>query len=173
MRRFGLTWREWLGLAAGLLAVVALFLPWTTLSASDPQIAGILRDLPAGDVGRAAWRSGFFAWCPPLLLVLAGAAVALFGRVRSVRSAGLPQLWLMAAVLALLLMVLGWFLLDQQFTDDQRAVLSAGGVVIGAGTGRYLAMVAAAVSIVAAVLDVRDERASRVPRRGRPSRSVR
>ncbi|EME58659.1 hypothetical protein [Amycolatopsis decaplanina] len=159
------TWREWLGLAAGLLALVALFLPWTTLTASRPEIEDALTTLPAGDVTRDAWRSGFLAWAPLFLLFLPGLAVVLFGRVDAVRRAGLPHLWLMAAIGALLLMVLGWTTLDWQFDADQRGILSAAGIEIGSGLGRYLGLVAAVCSTVVAFFDVRFLRAETRTRR--------
>ncbi|WP_410661560.1 hypothetical protein [Amycolatopsis sp. lyj-112] len=149
------TWREWLGLAAGLLALVALFLPWTTLSASRPEIEDVLTSLPADDVTRDAWGSGFLAWAPLFLLLLPGIAVVLFGRVDAVRRAGLPHLWLMTAIGALLLMALGWLTLDWQFDADQRGIFSAAGIEIGAGLGRYLGLLAAVASGVVAFLDVR------------------
>lgn len=149
------TWREWLGLGAGLLALVALFLPWTTLSTSRPEIEDALASLPATDVMRDAWNSGFLAWAPPFLLILTGVAVVLFGRVEAVRRAGLPHLWLMAAVGALLLLVLGWVTLDWQFDADQRGIFSAAGIEIGSGLGRYLAILPALASGVVAFLDVR------------------
>nr|WP_221471833.1 hypothetical protein [Amycolatopsis umgeniensis] len=138
-----------------MLALVALFFPWTTLTASRPEIEDVLTSLPAGDVTRDAWRSGFLAWAPVFLLFLPGLAVVLFGRVEAVRRAGLPHLWLMAAIAALLLMLLGWFTLDWQFDADQRGILSAAGIEIGAGLGRYLGLAAAVVSVVGAAFDVR------------------
>ncbi|RSN65265.1 hypothetical protein DMH01_02405 [Amycolatopsis sp. WAC 04182] len=159
------TWREWLGLAAGLLALVALFLPWTTLTASRPEIEDVLTTLPADDVTRDAWHAGFLAWAPPFLLFLPGVAVVLFGRVDAVRRAGLPHLWLMAAIGALLLMVLGWTTLDWQFDADQRGIFSAAGIEIGTGLGRYLGLLAAVVSAVVAFFDVRLLRAETRTRR--------
>ncbi len=152
------TWREWLGLGAGLLALVALFLPWTTLTASRPEIEDVLTSLPASDVTRDAWNSGFLAWAPPFLLILTGIAVVLFGRVDAVRRAGLPHLWLMAAASAFLLLALGWATLDWQFDADQRGILSSAGVEIGSGLGRYLALFAALASGAIAFLDVRHAR---------------
>ncbi|WP_340683503.1 hypothetical protein LCL61_33805 [Amycolatopsis coloradensis] len=159
------TWREWLGLAAGLLALVALFLPWTTLTASRPEIEDALTTLPADDVTRDAWRSGFLAWAPLFLLFLPGVAVVLFGRADAVRRAGLPHLWLMAAIGALLLMLLGWTTLDWQFDADQRGIFSAAGIEIGTGLGRYLGLLAAVVSAVVAFFDVRLLRAETRTRR--------
>src|SRR6187399_2187113 len=88
------TWREWVGLGAGAVAVAALFLPWTSLSATRPEVEEALRALPAGDVARDAWTTGFLAWCGPILLLLAGISVVLFGQNRTARVSGLPQLWL-------------------------------------------------------------------------------
>ncbi|WP_439377531.1 hypothetical protein [Amycolatopsis lexingtonensis] len=163
------TWREWLGLAAGLLALGSTFLPWTTLSTNKPDIEVILSSLPHSDVVRNAWQSSFFAWCPPLPLVLAGLVVVVFGRIRKVRVSGLPHLWLVVAAASLLLMVLGWFTLDWEFDADQRGIFDAAGIAIGAGFGRFLGLFAAVVSGVVAFLDIRAVRAeSRQPRKREP-----
>ncbi len=163
------TWREWLGLAAGLLALGSTFLPWTTLTATRPDIEDILAQLPHSDVVRDAWHSSFFAWCPPLPLLLAGLAVVIFGRVRNLRVSGLPHLWLMAAAASLLLMALGWLTLDWEFDADQRGIFEAAGVAIRPGLGRFLGLFAALVSGVAAFLDMRAMRAE--SRQTRKSRS--
>ncbi|PXY27029.1 hypothetical protein [Prauserella muralis] len=160
------TWREWLGLAAGLLAAVSLFLPWTRLSSPSPEIQAVLAELPGADVSRSVWDSTFFAWFPPLLILAIGVAVAVFGRVPSARTGGLPHLWLIAAGVALVALALGWLLIEWQFSGEARALLAESGVSIGAGPGRYLGLAAVLVSLVAAVLDVRAVRAeSRRPRR--------
>ncbi|GHG09276.1 MULTISPECIES: hypothetical protein [Amycolatopsis] len=166
------TWREWLGLAAGLLALGSTFLPWTTLTATRPDIEGILAQLPHGDVVRDAWHSSFFAWCPPLPLLLAGLVVVVFGRIRTLRVSGLPQLWLVVAAASLLLMALGWATLDWEFDADQRGIFEAAGVAIEPGLGRYLGLFAALVSGVASFLDMRAMRAeSRQPRKTRSKSS--
>lgn len=163
------TWREWLGLVAGLLALGSTFLPWTTLDASRPDIENILSTLPHGDVVRNAWNSSFFAWCPPLPLLLAGLIVVVFGRVRQVRVGGLPHLWLVVAAASLLLMVIGWLTLDWEFDADQRGIFDAAGIAINPGFGRFLGSLAAVVSGVAAFLDMRAMRAeSRQPRKRHP-----
>ncbi|QKV75582.1 hypothetical protein [Amycolatopsis sp. Hca4] len=162
------TWREWLGLAAGLLALGSTFLPWTTLTATRSDIEDIFAQLPRGDVVRDAWHSSFFAWCPPLPLLLAGLVVVVFGRIRTLRVSGLPQLWLVVAAASLLLMVLGWVTLDWEFDADQRGIFEAAGVAIRPGLGRYLGLLAALVSGVAAFQDMRAMRAeSRQPRKAR------
>lgn len=164
------SWREWVGLGAGLLALVALFLPWTVLSADNPDVQSALAELPAGDVSRSVWRSTFFGWFPPLLVLAAGVTVVAVGRIPAVRSGGLPQLWLVAAAVALVSLVLGWVLMDWQFGSEERALLAASGVSVEAGAGRYLGALSVLTSLAAAVLDVRalrDEtrRPRRVPRR--------
>lgn len=165
------TWREWLGLAAGLLALAALFLPWTELSATDPQLRAALAELPSEDVSRPVWSATFFGWFPPLLLVLTGLAVVLFGQSARARWSGLPQLWLVATVVALAGTVLGWVFIDWQFGEQQRGLLTESGVSIGAGVGRYLGVAAALVSLTGAVLDVVALRAeSRLPRKQRVRR---
>ena len=163
------TWREWLGLAAGLLALGSTFLPWTTLSTNKADVELALSTLPHGDVVRDAWRSGFFAWCPPLPLLLAGLVVVFFGRIRKLRVSGLPHLWLVVAAASLLLMVLGWLTLDWEFDADQRGFFDAAGIAVDAGFGRFLGLAAALVSVVAAFLDMRAVRAeSRQPRNRAP-----
>jgi len=163
------TWREWLGLAAGLLALGSTFLPWTTLSTNRPDIEDILAQLPQGDVVRDAWHSSFFAWCPPLPLLLAGLAVVVFGRIRNLRVSGLPHLWLVVAAASLLLMALGWVTLDWEFDADQRGIFDAAGIAIDAGFGRFLGVLAGLVSAVAAFLDMLAARAeSRQPRKRQP-----
>ncbi|WP_236809147.1 hypothetical protein [Amycolatopsis albispora] len=136
-----------------------MFLPWTELTAADPEVAEALRDLPADDVVRSAWNSGFFAWAAPILLLLAGVAAVVFGRSRAARVNGLPHLWLIVAALSLLLLVLGWWLIDWLFSEDQRGVLAAGGVAIEPAVGRFLGLAAAAASVAGSVFDVRAARA--------------
>ena len=164
------TWREWLGLAAGLLAIGSAFLPWTVLSAdtATSDVRDAFGTLPHSDVVRTAWNSDLFSWGPPFLLVLAGVAVVLFGQVRRARISGLPQLWLVAGLATILLMVIGWATLDWVFDTDQRAFLQAAGVTISGGVGRYLGMAFAVGSAAVAVVDIRAARAeSRASRRRR------
>jgi hypothetical protein len=149
------SWREWVGLGAGLVAVAALFLPWTTLSTTRPDVEAALRELPAGDVARSAWTAGFLAWFPVLLLLLTGIAVVLFGQNRTARISGLPQLWLIAAAVSVVLLVFGWFAIGHEFDENTLGLLDEGGISISGGTGRYLAVAASVASLVAAILDAR------------------
>ncbi|MBB3052376.1 hypothetical protein FHS23_003410 [Prauserella isguenensis] len=162
------SWREFGGLAAAVLAVVSLFLPWTVLTADDPAVRSALAELPADDVTRSVWRATFFGWFPPLLVTAVGVTVAAVGRINAARTGGLPQLWLIAAGLALLFTVLGWLLADWQFGSEERAVLEAGGVAVEAGIGRYLGALAVVASVVLAALDIRTLHTE--TRRGRPTR---
>lgn len=162
-----ISWREWVGLGAGLVAVAVLFLPWTTLSATRPDVEEALRELPAGDVARNAWTTGFLAWFPPVLLLLTGIVMVLFGQNRTARISGLPQLWLIATVVSVVLLVFGWLAIGHEFDENTIGLLNDGGISIGAGTGRYLALTAGVTSLVAAVLDARALR----HRNTRPKRS--
>jgi hypothetical protein len=150
--------REWVGFAAGLAAVGALFLPWTNLSATRQDVEEALRELPAAEVARDAWAVGFLAWFGPVLLLVTGTAVVVLGHNRTVRVSGLAQLWLIASLVALVLMVFAWLAIGHEFAPDTRALLAGGGVGIYGGLGRYLAMAAGGCSLAAAVLDARSLR---------------
>lgn len=153
------SWREWVALGAGLVAVGSLFLPWTNLSATRQDVEDALNSLPAGEVARDAFTTGFLAWSPPVLLALAGVAVVLFGQRPKVRISGLPHLWLIAVAVAVVLMVLAWLGIGWQFSADVRDFLrEEGGVGFYGGIGRYLGMLCGLVSLAAAALDVRSLR---------------
>lgn len=170
LRRDRLSWRELLGLAAAVLAAVALFLPWTLLTASDPAVASALAALPEGDVVRDGWASGIFAWLPTVLLVLAGLAVVPLSRIGAVWRQGLPQLWLIAAVVCCALLLIGWFAMGAQFGQQASALFDDAGVRLGPGTGRYLGSAAALASVVAAAFEVRALRGQLPPRQRKPHR---
>jgi hypothetical protein len=155
------SWREWAGLAAGAVVFGLTFMPWTVLSANTSEIQSDLGELPHGDVARNAWDSDFFSWFPPILLLVAGLAVVLFGQRPAVRVSGLPHLWLIGSSLAFLLSALGWFLIDFQFSDDQRQLFGTAGISINAGFGRYLGVMVAAAAVAFALLDVLAARAER------------
>ncbi|HJQ44734.1 MAG TPA: hypothetical protein VJ870_00220 [Amycolatopsis sp.] len=164
------SWREWVALGSGVVAVGALFLPWTNLTATNQDAEEALRDSPAGDVARNAFTTGFLAYAGPILLLLAGVAMVAFGQNRKARVSGLPHLWLIASVVTLVLMVLGWVAIERQFDDDARALLEAGGVGIYGGVGRYVGMLCAVVSVIAAAWDVRLSRRQAPAGRGASGR---
>jgi len=152
------TWREWLGLGAGLLAGVSLFLTWTTLTATDPEVKDGLGALPTNEVLRSAWKSDFLSWFPPLLLLVTGVAVVALGQIGKVRESGLPQLWLIASCVVVLMMAFSWYGIDLQFGTEERELFSAGGITINPGFGRYVALVAGFLALFAASADVRAHR---------------
>ncbi|EIE97897.1 hypothetical protein [Saccharomonospora glauca] len=150
-----ISWREWLGLAAGLLALGSLFLPWTQLSSAHPEVSAALAELPDADIHRSVWRTTFLAWLAPLLVALAGGCVVVLGQRPALRVAGLPHVWVVAASVAACATALTWAFIDWEFGEEQYAFLAESGVAVQAAPGRYLAAVAVLVSLVAAVLDVR------------------
>lgn len=142
-------------MVAGLVAIGSLFLPWTNLSATRQDVEDALNSLPANEVARDAFTTGFLAWAGPVLLALAGVAVVLLGQRPKVRISGLPHLWLIAVAVAVVLMVLAWLGIGWQFDEDARELLKAGGVGFYGGIGRYLGLLCGLASLVAAILDVR------------------
>jgi hypothetical protein len=149
------SWREWVGLGAGLVALGSLFLVWTSLDAGDQEIEDALSDLPVGDVFRNGWGSGFYVWFPSVLMLLVGLTVVLCGQRTSLRRSGLPQLWLVAAIVALGVTALGWFLVGWEYGSEQRELFKQAGITVYSGFGRYLGTFAVIVSLAAAILDVR------------------
>jgi len=161
------SWREWVALVSGLVAVAALFLPWTNLTATNQDAEEALRESPAGEVARNAFTTGFLAYAGPILLLLAGVAMVVFGQNRKARVSGLPHLWLIASAVTLVLMVLGWLAINRQFDEDARTLLQEGGVGIYGGVGRYVGMACAVLSLAAAIWDLRAARRMATAGRGR------
>lgn len=153
------SWREWVALASGLIAIGSLFLPWTVLSAGNQEVEEALNEEPRSMVVRDAFTTGVLAWSGPVLLALAGIAVLLLGQRRRLRVSGLPHLWLLAAAVAVVLLVLAWIGIGWQFDADARELLQEdAGVRFYGGLGRYLAVLCGVGSLVTAVLDVRAAR---------------
>lgn len=160
-------WREWLGLGAAVLGVVASLLSWTVLSSADPAEAHELAAMPRAETRRNAFGSGFYAWGSVSLTVLMGVAVAVLGQFRTVRRAGLPQLWLVTAVVTVALSVIGFFAMGLQFGSEGASLLDTLKVDIDAGPGRWLGLAAALLTLVAAALDVGAFRREQGRSRGR------
>lgn len=119
---------EWIGLGAGLVAFIASYLPWFSLS------AGLF------SFSANAWDLGFFAWFPVLLMVAAAGVILaqqLGTNLPTVRP-GWPLLLLGVAALSLILILIRWLTLSGE---------SGGGlfgtVSYGAGFGLYVGLVAA------------------------------
>jgi hypothetical protein len=120
---------EWIGLGAGLIAFIASFLPWFSLS------AGIL-----GSISANAWSLGFLAWFPVLLMVAAAGVILaqqLGVTVPAVKPSW-PLILLGVAALSLILILLRWITMSAE-TDG----LEFTGVSYGAGFGLYVGLVAA------------------------------
>lgn len=170
--RFGqVSWREWLGLCAAALAVVSAFLNWTVLSGQRQAVRAALAGLPYESTHRAAFDSGIYAWIPLVLIVLVGLTVVAMGQFRTLRGAGFPQLWLVVSAVALALMIIGLFAMRGQFGEQASALLAETGVVTSAGFGRWLGIGAAAVSLLAAIIDVFAMR-TEIPQHGRKPKSA-
>ncbi|HEV2781680.1 MAG TPA: hypothetical protein VGX25_20030 [Actinophytocola sp.] len=121
---------EWAGIGAGVFAFLVSFFNWITF-----ELFGISE-------GLSAWNSGFTAWFPVLLLMVAGGLVLAphFG----VEVARLPLIWLVLGGVAALLILLRW-------VTASDATLGTG----SAGFGLFLGLLAALVSGAAAFLTFR------------------
>lgn len=150
---------EWVGAATGVLAVLASVLKWHVVTGQVAELAHAA-DLPAG---RTAWGAGFSAWFPMVLLILAAALVV--APVFGLRVPFVPVLWLLCALVAVIVVIVGWATMDPP--DPQ--VLTAAGLdpqnsSTRAGFGLYLGLLTAVVSGAAALIAFRA-----APRRGDPA----
>jgi hypothetical protein len=119
---------EWIGLGAGLIAFIASFLPWYSVS------AGLF------SVSINAWSLGFLAWFPVLLMVAAAGVILaqqLGANMPQVRP-GWPLVLLGVAALSLILVLIRWVSLT---ADTYGFAFS--GISYGAGFGLYVGLVAA------------------------------
>jgi hypothetical protein len=90
------------------------------------------------------------------LLTLAG--LLILAQRREIRLPGVPLLWLVVAVLSLALVLLYWVTLPPPNTSDfGRLGLNPADVSADPGWGLYLGLIAAAVSVLAAVFRFRRE----------------
>jgi hypothetical protein len=118
---------EWIGLGAGLLAFIASFLPWYSVS------AGLF------SISVNAWSLGFLAWFPVLLMMAAAGVILaqqLGANMPTVRT-GWPLLLLGAGALSLVLILIRWVSLSAE-TDG----VDFPGVSYGASFGLYVGLVA-------------------------------
>jgi hypothetical protein len=137
---------ELVGVAASALAVAASFLPWRMLS---PAVADVVSALGVR-TWSTAWGSGPLAWLPVLLLVLV--AVINMAPNFGAKLPGALLLWLVCAVAALVLSVIGWIGLPQPSAEEAaRLGLAPPDVSAVPGWGLYLTVISAAVSVLAAL----------------------
>jgi hypothetical protein len=142
---------EWVGVAAGALALVDGFLSWRHVSGS-PEMVDLLRTLGV-KTWYTAWGSGVTGWLPVLLLV--GAAALILAPGFGLRVRGVPFLWLAMSAAALVLILIRWATLP---TPDEALLLArnlrAEDVDAGASIGLYLGLAIAAISVLGAVFRV-------------------
>jgi hypothetical protein len=145
-----LTALDWIGVLAGVFAVLVSFLSWRHVRGTG------LVDL-ARAVGfktwYTAWGSGVSGWLP--ILLLAGAAALILASGFGVRLPGVPFLWLGLAVAALVIILIRWITLP---TPDAAQLapfnLRPENVDTGASIGLYLGILAAVISIAGAAFRV-------------------
>jgi hypothetical protein len=144
---------EWVGVGAGVLALVASFLPWYTLSGSitqDRQVLGLRSWL-------SAWGTNFLGWFPTVLLVAVAVLIVgqRFGRAVPI----LSSLWLTLALLAVIMILLRWI------TVPDAGALTGRGEDYAAfhgGIGLYLGLLAALVSVVTGFMSFRGMQKNKV-----------
>jgi len=144
-----LTMPQWLGIGAGLVALIASFLPWWSASIDAMGISA--------SESRSAWGVGALGWLAVVLLVVAAVIVAmpLFG---SGLSKG-PITWLVLSVLALVMIVIRLLTYDAS-ADIPERLEAMDGFSTGASFGTYLGLIAAIASAVGAFLAFRDSRST-------------
>lgn len=130
---------EWAGIGAGVLAFVVSFFPWYSV-----DVAGF------GGGSLSAWNSGFLAWFPVLLLIIAGGV--LVTSHMGVQVQRVPMIWLATTALSVVLILLRWLTLPDDGGIGSFGLLGDSGVESGAGFGLVLGLIAAIVSGVAAFL---------------------
>lgn len=121
---------EWIGLGAGLLAFIASFLPWFSVS------FGPISDSLNG------WSVGFLGWFPILLIIAAAGVIlaqTLGSNLPNVRP-GWPLILLGVAALSLILILIGWL---TNSGEADSVGLGLTGLSYGAGFGLYVGLVCA------------------------------
>nr|WP_157528597.1 hypothetical protein [Kibdelosporangium sp. MJ126-NF4] len=121
-----ITWLEWVGVGAGVAAVVVSFLPW--FRAPDSRVAQLREQ--GVDTWIPVWQGNFLAWFPTVLL-LAVSVLLLWQRFgKPVQM--LSSLWVTLAVLALVMILLRWVTLPSAIVGGIGLYL---GIVVAVGSG--------------------------------------
>lgn len=141
---------EWVGVGAGVLALVVSFFSWRHVS--GPNVVDLARTLGL-KTWYTAWGSGVSGWLPVLLLVGAGALILAPGF--GMRLPGVPFLWAVMAFAAVVLIIARWLSLP----DPDPALLAARNlrpedIDTGPSIGLFLGLIAAALSTIGAVFRV-------------------
>ncbi|MBP2321084.1 magnesium-transporting ATPase (P-type) [Kibdelosporangium banguiense] len=130
------TWLDWVGVGAGIAALLASFLPWYRVAESlvgQAEAAG-------QQTWITVWEGNFLAWFPIVLLMAVSVLLVWqrFGKpVQMVTS-----LWLTLALLAVVMILLRWITLPEG---------------IRSGFGLYLGLIVAVCSVVAGFLAFRGQ----------------
>ncbi|MEV4310847.1 hypothetical protein [Actinocrispum sp. NPDC049592] len=129
---------EWIGVDAGIVALVASFLPWYRLA---DNLVG--RAAPGAPTSTTAWQMNFLGWFPVVALLAVSVLIMaqLFGRQIQM----LTSLWMTLAVLGVVMILLRWITVPK----------SGGEPALVAGFGLYLGLGAAIVSLVTGFLAFR------------------
>ncbi|SDI78675.1 hypothetical protein SAMN05192558_11264 [Actinokineospora alba] len=141
---------EWVGILAGLGALVISFFPWQRVTG---QFADMVEQIGFRTTS-TAWSSGPVAWLAVLALFLA--AALLLARAFGVRLPGGSVVWLLLAVTAVVLVIIRWVTLPD--LDPARLALlnlKPEDVETNAGPGLFLCLGIAIVSMAAAVARIR------------------
>jgi len=147
-RRFDLV--EWIGIVAGVAGLVFSFFPWQRVSG---QFADLVHAIGFRTTS-TAWSSGLVAWLAVMALVVT--AALLLARAFGGRVPGALVLWLLLAVTAVVLIIIRWVTLPELDPNKLALLnLSPADVESNASTGLYLCLVAALVSMFAAVARIR------------------
>ncbi|WP_436497839.1 hypothetical protein [Actinokineospora sp. HUAS TT18] len=141
---------EWIGVLAGVGAVVVSFLPWQRVTGPGADTVHSIGFRTTS----TAWSSGLVAWLAVLALLVA--AVLLVARVFGKRVVAVAVLWLLLAVAALVLVIIRWVTIED-LDPNKLALLnmSPPDAVNGASTGLFACLGIALVSTAAAVARVR------------------
>lgn len=151
---------EWVGVGAGLLALIVSFFPW--FSASAP-VAGV-------EVSKStiAWATGIGAWLPVLILLATAGLIALPHLGVAVNN--LPLTWLGLSAAATVLILLRWLTLpdDSELDEVGLGLVNIEGDA-GAGFGLIVGLILAAASAVVAFLTYRAAPTPAVPPQAGPA----
>jgi hypothetical protein len=148
---------EWVGIGAGLLALIVSFFPWYSASAS---VAGI-----EASESNTAWSTGIGAWLPVLMLLATAVLVAL--PHLGVAVPNLTLIWLGLAAGAAVIILLRWLTLpDDGGLSSVGLSLEEVDVDAGAGFGLIVALVLAVGSAAVAFLSYRSAPSTAAPQAG-------
>jgi hypothetical protein len=144
-----LTVLDWIGVLAGVFAVLVSFLSWRHVRGTGAELTKAL----GLKTWSTAWGSGVTGWLP--ILLLAGAAALILANGFGVKLPGVPFLWLGLSVVALVLILIRWITPP---TPDAATLarfnVKPEDIDTGASIGLYLGILAAVISIAGAAFKV-------------------